>query len=251
MADNIGDRFQEETKYDPERMGGHSLDWENRPEQFKTYRSPESVFSLPRVDLAKYEDTLSDALLNRRSRRSYDPDAILSLEDMGFLLWSTQGVTGRYGDTLFRTAPSAGALYPIETYLMVRSVESLQQGIYHFRVGNFDLELLRRGNFSDDLAMAALSQSMVARSMVTFIWTAVIQRSRWKYGQRSYRYIYLDAGHICQNLYLGAESAGLGCCAIGAFFDDWVNDIIGVDGKEETAVYLATIGLPKKKRGQL
>ncbi len=247
MADNIGDRFQKETKYDPERMGRHSLDRENRPDQFKKYRSPAAVVSLPRVDPAKYRASLFEVLLKRRSRRSYDTDAMLSMDDLAFLLWSTQGVTGRYGDTLFRTSPSAGALYPIETYLMVRRVESLEPGIYHFRVDNFDLELLRKGDYSGELAMAALSQSMIARSMVTFIWTAVIQRSRWKYGQRAYRYIYLDAGHICQNLYLGAEAIDYGCCAIGAFFDDMVNSIIGVDGTEETTLYMASIGMPRKR----
>lgn len=249
MSKNIGDRYQEETKYAPEKMGGHSLDWSKRPDQFKIYKNPLDVIKLPEIDIDGFSSDLAKLLLNRRSRRSYDMDYILPINDLSFLIWAMQGVTGRYGDTLFRTAPSAGALYPIETYLMVRSVDGLKQGIYHYRVTSFELELIREGDLSSEVAMAALSQGMITRSQVTFIWTAVVERSKWKYRERAYRYIYLDAGHICQNLYLGAEALGLGCCAIGAFFDDWLNSIIGVDGKEETVIYMASVGMPKKRGG--
>jgi SagB-type dehydrogenase family enzyme len=158
-------------------------------------------------------------------------------------------VTGRHGNTLFRAAPSAGGLYPVETYLFLRAVEGYEPGIYHFRPHVFDLELLKKGDYSMELAQAALGQMMMVRSQVVFIWSAVVERSKWKYGQRAYRYIYLDAGHIGQNLYLAAEALGLGACTIGAIFDDQVNNIIGVDGLEETAVYMATVGWPKKRRG--
>jgi SagB-type dehydrogenase family enzyme len=122
----------------------------------------------------------------------------------------------------------------------------LQQGIYHFRPYAFDLELLKSGDFSRDLAQAALGQDMVAHAQATFIWTAVVERSKWKYRQRAYRYIYLDAGHIAQNLYLAGTASGLGICGVGALFDDAVNSLIGVDGREETIVYMATVGWPAK-----
>jgi SagB-type dehydrogenase family enzyme len=106
----------------------------------------------------------------------------------------------------------------------------------------FSLTLKRAGAFSGPIAQAALNQEIAQSAAVVFIWVAVIQRSRQKYRQRAYRYIYLDCGHIAQNLYLAATALGLGCCGIGAIFDDEVNDLVGVDGQEETAIYLATVG---------
>ena len=144
----------------------------------------------------------------------------------------------------FRTAPSAGGLYPVETYLSVRSVEGLESGMYHFRPLNADLEFLKRGDYARALANAALGQGMVADAQVTFIWSAVLERSKWKYRERAYRYIYIDAGHIGQNLYLAAEALGLGSCTIGAFFDEDVNSLIGVDGINETVIYLGCVGWP-------
>jgi len=126
--------------------------------------------------------------------------------------------------------------------LNIRLVEGLEAGIYHFRPGEFDLEFLKKGEFSKILAEACLGQGIVATAQVTFIWSAVLARGKWKYRQRAYRYIYLDAGHICQNLYLAAETLGLGACAIGAFFDDDINEIIGLDGTDETIIYMATVG---------
>jgi SagB-type dehydrogenase family enzyme len=134
----------------------------------------------------------------------------------------------------------------VETYLLVNNVETLEKGIYHFRPHYFDLEFLREGDISGDLARAALGQSMVVGSQVTFIWSAVIERSKWKYRERAYRYIYLDAGHIAQNLYLAGEALGLSVCAIAAFFDDEVNRLVGLDGVKETTIYLATVGRSKQ-----
>jgi SagB-type dehydrogenase family enzyme len=161
------------------------------------------------------------------------------------LLWATQGLTAKAGEWYFRAAPSAGALYPIETYVLARSVEGLEPGIYHFRPHAFDLEFIKRGDFAGLLADAALGQDMIRQAQATFIWTAIVARSMWKYRQRAFRYIYMDAGHIGQNLYLAGTAAGLGVCAVGAFFDDRVNDLIGLDGVEEISVYLAAVGWPK------
>ena len=158
--------------------------------------------------------------------------------------WSLgdRGITGREGPYLFRTTPSAGALYPLETYLIVHRIERLNPGIYLLDVPGFRLELLKEGDFSQEIVAAALHQSMAAAAAVVFVWTAVIKRSSWKYGERASRYIYLDAGHIGQNLYLAATALEIGCCTIGAFYDDKVNQLIGVDGREETAIYLAAVG---------
>jgi SagB-type dehydrogenase family enzyme len=241
-ADGIGDLFQKETKYTADSIGGHSLDWKNMPSPFKNYPSPLVVIDLPEPDLTNLP-SVGEVLLKRRSIRAYSGDRPMAFRLLSTLLWATQGITATSGDWSFRTAPSAGGLYPIETYVLVHSVEGLEEGIYHFRPHVFDLEFIRRGDFSRTMANAALGQAMIRAAQVTFIWTAVIERSKWKYRQRAYRYIYVDVGHICQNLYLAGTAAGLGVCAIGAFFDDDVNSIIGVDGKDETAVYCATVGL--------
>lgn len=237
----IGERFQQETKYTPDDLGGHFLDWSNKPKSFKNYDSPLAIVPLPEPYKAENAD-LWQLLSDRRSRRSYDAGEALKGESLSALLWATQGITARYEEFLFRAAPSAGGLYPVETYLSVRAIEGFEPGIYHFRPHAFDLELIRRGDYSKELAEAGLGQMIVRGAQVTFIWSAVVARSKWKYRQRAYRYIYLDAGHIAGNLYLAGEALGLGVCGIGALFDDMINDIIGLDGLEETVIYMATVG---------
>ncbi len=240
----IGDSFQQETKYEPEKLGGHSLDWAGRPKQFKSHENAIETISLPEPSFGDERDIWS-ILQNRRSERRFNAEKELPLNTLSVLLWATQGLTARAGDTFFRAAPSAGALYPIETYFYARSVESIKKGIYHFRPDFFDLEFLREGDFSRSLSDAALGQAMVTRAQITFIWSAVVERSKWKYRQRAYRYIYLDAGHIAENLYLAAEALNLSTCTIGAFFDDYINSIIAVDGIEETVLYMAVAGIYK------
>jgi SagB-type dehydrogenase family enzyme len=238
----IGERFQEETKYTPERIGGYTLDWDSVPPPYKDYHTYLERITLPQPE-ATGDSNLWGALQHRRSRRKYIVEQSLSLQQLSSLLWATQGSTARWGEFLFRTAPSAGGLYPVETYLSVRAVEGLKAGIYHFRPKAFDLEYLRQGDYSPQLARAALDQSILSDAQATFIWSALMERAKWKYRQRAYRYIYLDAGHICENLYLAAEALGLGVCAIGAFYDDRVNEIVELDGEAETVIYLATVGV--------
>jgi len=241
---NIGEKFQQETKYYPNKSMGYALDWSRRPKSYKNHGSPLSYIPLSDPDM-KSKASLWQLLRDRRSKREYNTGRNLKENLLSALLWATQGVTAKYGEFLFRTAPSAGGLYPVETYLFLRAVEGFEPGIYHFRPHVFDLELLKKGDYSKELTDAALGQTIVRDAQVTFIWSAVVERSRWKYRQRAYRYIYLDAGHIAQNLYLAAEALGLGACAIGALFDDRVNSIIGVDGIEETVIYMATVGWPQ------
>jgi SagB-type dehydrogenase family enzyme len=239
----IGERFQQETKYTPHNLGVHHLDWERIPERYKNYPEP-----LRRCELTEphFDEgaNLWEAFRRRRSERSYYAALNLPLEVLSALLWATQGITAGASSYQLRTAPSAGGLYPIETYLLVRAVEGLEPGFYHFRPHTFDLEFIRAGDFGDALAEAALGQEMAADAQVVFLWTAVIERSKWKYQQRAYRYIYLDAGHIAQNLYLAGTALDVGVCGIGAFFDDQVNELMGVDGTEETILYMASVGCP-------
>ena len=241
--ENIGDLYHLETKYYRDRMAGGRLRREEMPEAYKTYPDAETI-SLPEPSRSG-GNFIWDMLSRRRSVRDYSPSPI-SLEELSQLLWATQGVTARAGQYAFRTAPSAGALYPIETYIVVNRVSDLAEGIYHYDVRGHKLEVVRKGSFGEELAQAALGQGMLQEGAFAFVWTAIVARSKWKYRERAYRYIYMDAGHIGQNAYLAAESLGMGCCTVGAFLDDEVNSIMGVDGKNEIAVYLCSVGGKQK-----
>ena len=229
----IGQRFQQETKY-------------ARPSSFaetagKTAESASpQLISLPAPSL-EAKPNFWKVLRQRRSIRDYSP-APLALKELSNLLWATQELREEASSPWYRTVPSAGALHPIDTYLVINRVEGFEAGIYFLNVTDFSLEMKNKGDFSRQIARAALDQDIAREAAVVFVWVAVIHRSRQKYRQRAYRYIYLDCGHIAQNLYLAATAMGLGCCGIAAFFDDEVNHLIETDGLEETAIYLATVG---------
>jgi SagB-type dehydrogenase family enzyme len=157
-------------------------------------------------------------------------------------LWATQGVTLASHNFLFRTSPSAGALYPVETYVAIHRVTGLDPGIWHLHIPDFALELVAAGDCRQALVGACLSQQFMGTAAAAFIWTGILNRARAKYRERAIRYIFLDAGHICQNLMLAATALGLGCCPVGAFFDSEVEQLVQVDGQEEVALYLAAVG---------
>ncbi len=241
MAEGIGDRFQDETKYTRDKLPGGDLDWRRKPGTYKNYPDAPQV-ELPRV--AEKEGTsIWEAIGRRRSFRDFKQAPIRAAE-LSQLLWASQGVTKVVGDYGLRSAPSAGALYPVETYVSVQMVEGIEPGIFHYGVRGHQLELLRAGDFRAALAKAALDQGFLAEAAVVFAWTAVFDRSKWKYKQRAYRYVYLDAGHIAQNVALAAVALGLGSCQVAALYDDEVNDILGVDGKEESILYMTAVGRP-------
>jgi SagB-type dehydrogenase family enzyme len=221
-------------------MGGGDL--EPRPSRYKEYQG------CRRIELPSPKSTLNsalnDVLRNRRSVRNFSPK-LIDIGNLSVLLWASTGIQRNVKGYEFRTAPSAGALYPIETYLVVNRVKDLTGGVYHYSVKSHLLEEIKLGEFGNELASAALDQKMCSDASVVFLWTAIFARSRWRYKQRGYRYIYLDAGHIAQNLALAAVSLGLGSCQIGAFFDDEINSILEIDGVNESAVYLSAIGCPQ------
>ena len=240
--DHIGDNFQQETKYIRGRPpAGHSEHITKTP-LYKRYSSAKPI-SLPAPETQE-GGPIWDTIRKRRSIRDFK-DTPIPLTTLSQLLWATQGITAKEGHFSFRTVPSAGALYPIETYLVVNNVEGLEKGVYHYAVDGHELEMVREGDVRLKIARAALNQDMCAEANVVFIWTAIFNRSKWKYKQRAYRYVYLDAGHICQNLALGAVALGLGTCSIAAFYDDEVNELLGVDGKEESALFLCAVGNEK------
>lgn len=242
MKKGAGDLFQEETKYSRGKLGGRSLLWHAKPETYKHYPKAPNI----NLDLPKKEGGMSlwQTINKRRSIRNY-ADIPIDKTILSQLLWASQGITRKSMGYEFRVCPSAGALYPVETYLIIHNVTGIDRGIYHYGVKNHELEQLRLGDFRNAAAHAALDQDMAFSAAVVFIWTAVFERSKWKYDQRAYRYVYLDAGHIAQNLALAAVSLGLGTCQIGALYDDEVNSLIDIDGEEESVLYMTSIGCPR------
>lgn len=240
MSD-VGDVFQQQTKYRPETIGDEGLHWNVRPELYKTY--PDS----PKVVLPAFEPnpamSLDQALNERKSVRNFRPEP-LTFGQLSYLLWASTGIQRLEQAHEFRTAPSAGALYPIETYVIANEVRDVEPGAYHYAIHSHELERIRAGDLRQQIAAAALGQGMCATAGAVFVWTAVFARSKWKYAQRAYRYIYLDAGHIAENLALAAVSLGLGTCQVGALFDDEVNKLIEVDGTAESVVYVSVVGVP-------
>ena len=239
--EGIGDRYQKETKYNRTSLRGGMLDWQSKPSLYKEYPDADRI-ALPDLrDMGTM--TVQEALKKRKSIRLYSGEP-LAPEELSFLLWASGGIQRVERGTAFRTAPSAGALYPVETYLVLQAVSGIAPGVYHYAVKEHALELLKPGQYGHETTQAALGQKMCLNAAVVFIWTALFARSKWKYKERAYRYIYLDAGHVAENLALAAASIGLGTCQIGALFDDEVNAIVGIDGRGESVIYMSVVGHP-------
>lgn len=183
------------------------------------------------------------ALEERTSVRNYS-DAPLTLEELSLLLWYTQGVkevTPR--PVTLRTVPSAGARHAFETYLLINRVEGLQPGLYRYIAIEHSLLALKLdAGLNEQITAACLGQKQVQTSAVTFLWAAVAERMTWRYSERSYRYLLLDAGHVCQNLYITAETIGCGVCAIAAYDDEAANAALDLDGDNIFVIYAASLG---------
>jgi len=235
--------YQDGTSYCRGRMPKQSPEWRRAAASRKSYaeRGAETAALARPKHLPKAD--LWDLLRERRSRRRYS-DRPMTQEALFLLLWAAQGVTAG-GPRALRTAPSAGALYPVETYVAAARVENLAPGVYHWELPEERLAIVAPcADVADVACRACLDQEMVAAAPATFVWTAVWGRSAVKYGDRALRYAYLDAGHLAENLHLAAEALGLGACMIGAFLDDEMNALVGVDGREESVIYAASVGEP-------
>jgi SagB-type dehydrogenase family enzyme len=239
----IGREFMEKTRYKYLSVSAQRQGLAQPPLQ-APYQGEAKPIDLPASSSIKVPEVdLRLALEARESVRRY-ANQPLELAELSYLLWCTQGVKGVQGDyATFRNVPSAGARHAFETYLLVNHVESLPPGLYRFlalehKLVAVDLE----PGIAEAITKACWDQAMVQRCAVTFIWVAVAERMTWRYGQRGYRYIHLDAGHVCQNLYLAAEAIEGGVCAIAAFSDEDMNHLLGLDGEEQFVIYLATMG---------
>lgn len=191
-------------------------------------------------------------LLERRESRRKYTDAPLTLLELSYLLWATQGVKRVIGNrrrATMRTVPSAGARHGLETYLFVNRVEGLAPGLYHYLPLEHRLEQLGPvDNQADLLTMAYGGQTFFSSAAVDFVWTAVPYRMEWRYGDHAAKFLLLDAGHVCENLYLTCESLDLGACAIGAYTQDQADGLLGLksgmswDRDDEFVVYAACVG---------
>jgi len=210
------------------------------PELFKTYPGARRV-NLPPPAPSRSAD-IASVFRNRRSRRDFRGRPI-SPDTLSWLIWACAGVQKSDGEGFVRrTAPSAGALYPIETYAVVHAVRGIPRGVWHYAVVDHALEQVKTGDFRGVSRAACIGQDMCGNCAVLFVFTAVFDRSTWKYGARAFRYVYLDAGHMVENLCLAATASSLGACPVGAFFDDEVNRLLDVDGHGESAIYLCAVG---------
>jgi SagB-type dehydrogenase family enzyme len=190
---------------------------------------------------------LSATISRRRSRRRFS-DAALSLRELSFLLWATQGIREQVGPGVaLRTVPSAGARHALETYLYVRRVEGVREGIHRYLPLEHQLAAVRSDvNLSEAVTEACFGQAFAGRAAATFFWTAIPYRMEWRYGLAAHKVIALDAGHVCQNLYLCCEAIGAGTCAIGAYDQEAVDALLAVDGRDEFTIYIAPVGkLPR------
>ncbi len=190
---------------------------------------------------------LTQAIGSRNSRRRYLKQS-LSKEELAYLLWCTQGLRGEvaYGHA-YRNVPSAGCRHALETYLAVFDVTGIAPGVYRYLPLSHQMVF----EFSDDmlpqkLTIAALGQAYPGKSAVTFIWSAIPYRMEWRYGLAAHKVIALDAGHVCQNLYLACEAINAGTCAIAAYDQEEMDELLRLDGRDEFAIYMASVGKVRK-----
>jgi SagB-type dehydrogenase family enzyme len=204
------------------------------------------------IDLAPPESTglgrlsVFEAIKRRQSRRKFSEQP-LTLNQLSFLCWATQGVkmVAPSGKAMLRTVPSGGARHPFETYLAVAAVEGLSPGFYRYLSIEHKLCLLREvPDIRERICAACNNQRSAKLAAATFIWTAIPYRAEWRYSIVSGKLIAQDSGHVCQNLYLACEAEGLGTCAIGAYNQHAMDVLLGVDGNDEFSIYVAPVGHP-------
>lgn len=194
-------------------------------------------------DLSVGTMPLVEAIRGRRTHRKYGPDP-LTLEELSFLLWAAQGIDSIIEDTQAsrRTVPSGGGRHPFETYILVNRVEGLPPALYRYLPVEHKLVLEQQGPDLVDRVHEGMRRQYVKDSAVVFLWTAIPYRTEWRYSVVAHKVIAIDAGHVCQNLYLAAGAIGAGMCAIAAYDQAGLDAALGVDGQDEFTVYAATLG---------
>jgi SagB-type dehydrogenase family enzyme len=252
-------RYEEIIKKRRELLKAHDYDaipsepwWE--PDQQKGVAPPplekpfeEGAHLIDLVDPKEFgvgQIPLIDAIANRESRRVFIDDS-LSLEELSFLLWATQGVRVVDENKVWtkRVVPSGGGRQPFETYLLVNKVDGIERGIYRYLPIEHKLVLVSEYLPSaENLMGKAWYQNFIGKSAVIFVWVVIPYKTEWRYSIRSYKDILIEAGHICQNLYLACEAIGAGTCAIAAYNQKAMDSLLQIDGENEITVYLSPVG---------
>ncbi|MEA3560691.1 MAG: SagB/ThcOx family dehydrogenase [Candidatus Omnitrophota bacterium] len=182
--------------------------------------------------------SIEQAISNRRSRRKFK-DKPLKQRDLSHILWAAQGITAESG---FRVTPSAGATFPLTLYVVIGRVDDILPGVYRYRPEGHCLKAMSDKDLRSKLALRALGQDMIAKAPVSIVIAADYKRTTDRYGKRGIRYVDMEAGHASQNIYLECESLGLGTCAVGAFADRIVKELLGIT---EDPLYIMPIGFPQ------
>lgn len=243
MQNSIIKEFMNKTKLSNMGMSGRE-DGMSRPD-FEL--NPEGEFDkiiLPNADSSSFPIMdVVEAIEKRESIRDY-VSVPMSINELSLLLWCTQGVKRIIPNVVaLRNVPSAGARNAFETFLLINNVDGLESGLYKYvALEHALLKLDLNKDLAEKFTLACDEQDHVKNSNVTFIWTAVPDRMTWSYAERSYRYLFIDAGHVCQNLYLAAEKLNLGVCAVGHYDDDTMNSMLNIDGEKQFTIYIATVG---------
>ena len=242
---DIGKKFIEYTKYQYAEQSDQEKGFEKPADEPDL--SGAVKIELPNTIIDAFNDiSLKDSIEKRRSIRKY-LDQPLELKELSTLLWFTQGISEIKGGRIYKNVPSAGARHALDTYLLINDVIGLKPGLYRYFASENVLvpEDLDPG-IKDKVADASKGYIFTGKSAVTFIWAADIYRMKYRHGERGYRFIFLDAGHICQNLYLASEAINCGVCAVAVFDDDLLNDALKIDGDKKFVVYMAAVGKKNK-----
>lgn len=203
------------------------------------------IIDLPEFDKSIIEkNDIYECIRDRRSIRKFTNEPITK-EEISFLLWATQGVDKiiRDGYATLRTVPSAGARHPFETYIIADRVKGIFKGVYRYLALTHQLLFLfTEDDMPEKLSYANLGQNFVGNAPLVFVWSCIPYRTEWRYHLKAHKAILIDAGHVCQNLYLAAEAIGCGICAIGAYDQEAMDNLLRLDGEDEFVVYLAPVG---------
>lgn len=216
-----------------------------QPPLQKPYKKDSRIITLPKANKnILLKAGLHDCILERQSNREY-MKALITIDELSYLLCSTQGVKEIRGDNYatVRTVPSAGARHPFETYLAVNNVEGLQKGLYRYLPIEHELLFLyEEENIKEKIIKGTLGQKFAGTAAVTFIWASIPYRGEWRYDKNSHKVMLIDAGHICQALYMSCEALGLGTCALAAYDQKLMDKLVKADGEDEFVVYMAPVG---------
>ena len=220
------------------------------PEKQKRYPESATLIKLtPPEDFSIGRIPFIEVISRRKSRRKYTMES-LTLTELSYLLWATQGVRKSFrrkeSPSSYRTVPSGGGIHPFETYLLINRIDGIEAGLYRYLPLDHLLCFLSCDRSLKQKIHRAFLGQYVSGSAVTFIWSVIPYRAEWAYGTSCYRILAMDAGHVCQNLYLACEAIDIGACAIGAYDQKELDQIIDVDGKDEFTIYAASVGRVNK-----